>query len=66
MMTSWDGKIIKLFCTHEGSGMGNSENDLQKACPTAKVEKGLAIRGGAVKNADRMMEQWVAGTTGLS
>lgn len=46
--------------------MGNSENDLQKACPTAKVEKGLAIRGGAVKNADRMMEQWVAGTTGLS
>lgn len=55
------GKIIKPFCTHEGSGMGNSENDLQKACPTAKIEKGLAIRGGDVENADRMIERWVTG-----
>ena len=53
------GKTIKPFCTHEGSGMGNSEKDIQKACPTAKVEKGLAIRGGNVKTADRDIENWV-------
>lgn len=40
------GKTIKPFCTHEGSGMGNSVSDIKKLCPTANVEKGLAIHGG--------------------
>lgn len=55
----FSGKTIKPFCTHEGSGMGHSENDIKKACPAAKVEKGLAIRGGSVNNADRDIERWV-------
>ena len=36
------GKTILPLCTHEGSGMGRSETDIQAACPGAKEEKGLA------------------------
>lgn len=53
------GKTIKPFCTHEGSGMGRSETDIKKACPSAKVDKGLAIRGGGVSRADMEIESWV-------
>ena len=48
---NFDGKIIKPFCTHEGSGMGNSVRDIQKLCPNATVEKGLAICGGTADRA---------------
>ncbi|MDV3427056.1 MAG: flavodoxin [Bacillota bacterium] len=53
------GKIIKPFCTHEGSGMGRSESDIKKLCPGAKVEKGLAIHGGSVGNAKKSIEKWL-------
>lgn len=46
-------KTIIPFCTHEGSGMGRSEQDLQKHCPNATVLKGLAIRGSAVGHAKK-------------
>lgn len=55
----FSGKIIKPFCTHEGSGMGNSERDIKRLCPTAKVEKGLAIRGGSVRQAGKEIERWL-------
>ena len=55
----FDGKIIKPFCTHEGSGMGNSVNDIKRLCPGAKVEKGLAIRGSSVKNSKKDIENWI-------
>jgi flavodoxin len=53
------GKTIKPFCTHEGSGMGNSESDIKKLCPGAKVEKGLAIQGGSVSGAKGTIEKWI-------
>lgn len=52
-------KRIKPFCTHEGSGMGSSVNDIKKLCPTAKIEKGLAIRGGSVSRSKTQIEQWI-------
>lgn len=55
----FSGKIIKPFCTHEGSGMGNSVKDIEKLCSGAKVEKGLAIRGGSVENSKKEIAQWV-------
>ncbi|HIS87462.1 MAG TPA: flavodoxin [Candidatus Caccenecus avistercoris] len=33
------GKIIKPFCTHEGSGMGNSESNLKSYFPDAIIKK---------------------------
>ncbi len=46
------GKTIVPICTHEGSGMGRSEKDIQKLCPGAKVLKGLPIVGGTVQEAE--------------
>lgn len=55
----FSGKTIKPFCTHEGSGMGSSVSDIKKLCPTAKVESGLAIRGGNVEQAKKDIEKWI-------
>lgn len=55
----FSGKIIKPFCTHEGSGMGGSIADIQRLCPGATVEKGLAIRGGGVASAQDDIAKWV-------
>ncbi len=55
----FSGKTIIPFCTHEGSGLGNSERDIKKLCTKANVESGLAIRGGSVKNSDSMLKSWI-------
>lgn len=41
------GKKLLPYCTNEGSGMGRSEKDLRKLCPTAVIAPGLAITGSA-------------------
>lgn len=55
----FSGKTIKPFCTHEGSGIGSSVKDIQRLCPSAKVEKGLAIRGSRAQQAKKDIEQWI-------
>ncbi len=56
---NFDGKIIKPFCTHEGSGMGRSVADIKRLCPGATVENGLAIHGGSVNKSKKDIEEWV-------
>lgn len=53
------GKTIKPFCTHEGSGLGNSEKDIKRICPNAIVKKGLAIYGHNVNHAKKEIEKWI-------
>lgn len=53
------GKTIVPYCTHEGSGLGSSERDIKRLCPTAKVLSGLAIKGGAVGKADKDLANWL-------
>ncbi|MDD4990910.1 MAG: flavodoxin [Paludibacter sp.] len=53
------GKTIIPFCTHEGSGPGNSERDIKKLCPNSKVLTGLAIRGSNVSSADNEIKNWM-------
>lgn len=55
----FNGKTIKPFCTHEGSGMGRSEKDIKRLCPNAKVEKGLAIYGSSVSRSRKDFEKWI-------
>lgn len=55
------GKTICPFCTHEGSGMGSSEADIRRLCPGADVKKGLAIRGGSVRQAEPEIKKWLNG-----
>ena len=55
----FSGKLILPLCTHEGSGMGRSEGDIKKLCPSADVRPGLAIRGSSVKTAANDIENWL-------
>lgn len=54
-----NGKTIKPFCTHEGSGLGHSIEDIKKLCPTANVEKGLALHGGSVEKSEKELDKWI-------
>lgn len=53
------GKTIKPFCTHEGSGMGNSVQDIRRICPDAKVGKCLAIYGSHADKSSKEIEKWI-------
>lgn len=55
----FSGKVIKPFCTHEGSGMGRSVDDIRKLCPDADVREGLAIHGASVGRAKNDIENWL-------
>ncbi len=52
------GKTIIPFCTHEGSGMGGMR-DICKLCPNAKIENGIAIKGGSVNSSDGVVKVWL-------
>ena len=53
------GKIILPLCTHEGSAMGRSEQDIRKVCPQSSVRNGLAIRGSKVKDSGKDIQNWL-------
>jgi len=53
------GKTIHPFCTHEGSGLSGTVQDIQKAAPGAQVAQGLAIVGSHVDGARAALEKWV-------
>lgn len=53
------GKTILPYCTHEGSGLSNTERDIEKTCPKATVKKGLAIHGGSSASAGGAVKKWL-------
>ncbi len=57
----FSGKTIVPFCTHEGSGMGHSEQDIAKACPKAIVLRGIAIHGTSASSAVSNVSSWIEG-----
>ena len=34
-----ESKVIKPFCSNEGSGLGRSEDDIRKLCPKCRIKK---------------------------
>ena len=56
---NWNGKIVKYFSTHEGSGFGSSENDIKRICQGATILPGIAIRGSDCRNARTKIQNWV-------
>ena len=46
----WNGKSVVPFCTHEGSGLSDTERKLKDACKGATVSEGLAIKGTTAQN----------------
>ena len=53
------GKLIHPFCTHEGSGFGQSLKDLEKLCPQARITSSLSLYGSKVAQSEKEIEQWV-------
>ena len=53
------GKTIHPFCTHEGSGLSHTVQDIQKTAPGVVVTKGLAIHGSSVDSAKPALEKWI-------
>ncbi|MFA6875696.1 MAG: flavodoxin, partial [Parabacteroides sp.] len=62
-LASYDftGKTIIPFCTHEGSDLGSSVQDIKKVCPKARVLQGLAIKGSNVNDpeSDKTVAAWI-------
>lgn len=58
-----DGKTIRLFVTHEGSGSNVLESNLKKAKPKATVTKSLSIRGSTAQHdkaaAEKAVKSWL-------
>lgn len=50
-------KEITPICTHEGSGMGKSEETLKRLAKGAKINKGLAIRGSLADEASEYLRK---------
>ena len=55
----FSGKTVKPFVTHEGSGFGSSQRDLDKLCEGAEIKKGLSIPGANVGNAADTVKAWI-------
>ena len=53
------GKKIHPFCTHEGSGLSNTESDIKKSAKGVVIEKGIAIHGSSVDQAKDVLERWI-------
>ena len=58
----FSGKVIKPICTHEGSGLGRSVNDIKKICDSSEVRKRLSIVGSEVKNSKEKLKNWLEKT----
>lgn len=52
------GKKLAPLCTNEGSGMANSEKDIQAACPGAILAPGLSIKGHQAKDSEEIIAAW--------
>ena len=55
----FSGKTIIPYCTHEGSGLGQSVRDIKKLCPNSRVLDGLAIKGGSVNRTQNDVSAWL-------
>ena len=56
----FSGKTILPLCTNEGSGMGGSERDIKRTCPSANVGSGLSVIGSEAANAGSRVKKWLA------
>lgn len=55
----FSGKTIIPFCTHGGSALGRSEEDIAELVPDAILLEGLAVSGSSVDSAQGTVEEWL-------
>lgn len=56
----WSGKTIHPFCTHEGSGLSDTENKIKNTCKGANITDGLAVNGSEVDGAKSTVYEWIS------
>lgn len=56
----FDGKVVKPFVTHEGSGFGKAKKELKKLCRGADIRKGLEIKGSDVLDSKDKVKNWIS------
>lgn len=61
----WQGKTVIPFCTHEGSALGESGDNIGAACKGSKLIEGFAMTGTKAQKhqseAKKAVEQWIDG-----
>ena len=56
----FNGKIVRIITTHEGSGLANVVSDVKKICKGANVlDDAIAIKGTEAKNSKSRIESWI-------
>ena len=56
---NFNGKIVRPFVTHEGSGLSSIPRQLMNICEGAEVLDGIAVVGSSVNSAKEMIENWI-------
>ena len=57
----FSGKTVVPFCTHGGSRLGRSVDDIRKLCPKARMLQGFAAFGDSVEQAGKGVDAWLRG-----
>lgn len=52
------GKKVMALMTHEGSGLGHCERDLQAVCKGASFGRGLAVHGADAAKSESAVAKW--------
>ena len=55
----FNGKVVKPFVNHEGSGFGKSKKDLKKLYKGADIRKGFEIKDSDVLDSKDKVENWI-------
>lgn len=56
----FNGKIVRIITTHEGSGLANVVRDIKRICVGANVlDDALAIVGSKAKESKSILDSWV-------
>ena len=56
----FNGKIVRIITTHEGSGLGDIVNDVKNICKGATIlDDAIAIKGRDAKNSKQVIEEWI-------
>ena len=56
----FSGKTVRVFTTHEGSGLGSIPSQVKRLCVgTYVLDNSLAIKGSSAKAARSKVEDWI-------
>ena len=54
----WTGKKVMAVMTHEGSGLGGSEQALKRVCKGAGFGKGFSVAGHDAAHSEKQVAAW--------